>query len=233
MPVTHAFLEFACLMHGPRSVADRLQPRSPAALQGPPAIRIRHLNHYFGEGELRKQVLFDNNLEVDAGEIVIMTGPSGSGKTTLLTLIGTLRTVQEGERRGAGPASCPARRPTTLIAVRREDRLHLPAPQPVRVAHRAAERADGPASLFDCAADEMNAACHRDAHAAGPGAAHPLTSRASSPAGRSSAWPSPGRWSTGRSWCWPTSRPPRWTRVGPRGGDALPGAGPRRSTARS
>src|SRR5207244_7803159 len=35
-------------------------------------------------------------LEVMPGEIVIMTGPSGSGKTTLLTLIGGLRTVQEG-----------------------------------------------------------------------------------------------------------------------------------------
>ena len=59
-------------------------------------IRIRGLQHYFGEGELRKQALFDNNLDVYEGEIVIMTGPSGSGKTTLLTLIGTLRTVQEG-----------------------------------------------------------------------------------------------------------------------------------------
>ena len=61
-----------------------------------PVIRLRQLNHFFGEGELRKQVLFDNNLEVSQGEIVIMTGPSGSGKTTLLTLIGALRTVQEG-----------------------------------------------------------------------------------------------------------------------------------------
>jgi putative ABC transport system ATP-binding protein len=63
---------------------------------GEPVIRVRGLNHYYGEGELRKQVLFDNNLEVARGEIVIMTGPSGSGKTTLLTLIGALRTVQEG-----------------------------------------------------------------------------------------------------------------------------------------
>jgi putative ABC transport system ATP-binding protein len=41
-------------------------------------------------------VLFDNNLDLRPGEIVIMTGPSGSGKTTLLTLLGALRTVQEG-----------------------------------------------------------------------------------------------------------------------------------------
>ncbi|HYX12805.1 MAG TPA: DevA family ABC transporter ATP-binding protein, partial [Nostoc sp.] len=33
---------------------------------------------------------------ITAGEIVIMTGPSGSGKTTLLTLMGGLRSAQEG-----------------------------------------------------------------------------------------------------------------------------------------
>ena len=63
----------------------------------PPVFRVAHLNHYFDAGEARKQVLFDNNLEVQPGEVVIMTGPSGSGKTTLLTLIGALRTVQEGQ----------------------------------------------------------------------------------------------------------------------------------------
>ena len=59
-------------------------------------ISIQHLNHYFGEGSLRKQVLFDINLEIQPGEIVLMTGPSGSGKTSLLTLIGGLRSPQEG-----------------------------------------------------------------------------------------------------------------------------------------
>ncbi|MBD2079906.1 DevA family ABC transporter ATP-binding protein [Leptolyngbya sp. FACHB-17] len=61
-----------------------------------PVISVRNLNHYFGQGNLRKQVLFDINLDIYAGEIVIMTGPSGSGKTTLLTLLGGLRSAQEG-----------------------------------------------------------------------------------------------------------------------------------------
>jgi putative ABC transport system ATP-binding protein len=61
-----------------------------------PVISSRNLNHYFGEGNLKKQVLFDINLDIYAGEIVIMTGPSGSGKTTLLTLMGGLRSAQEG-----------------------------------------------------------------------------------------------------------------------------------------
>ncbi len=59
-------------------------------------VTINNLNHAFGKGELRKPFLFDVDLDISAGEIVIMTGPSGSGKTTLLTLIGGLGSVQSG-----------------------------------------------------------------------------------------------------------------------------------------
>ncbi len=59
-------------------------------------ILVQNLNHYFGSGSLRKQVLFDITLEIQEGEIVILTGPSGSGKTTLLTLLGGLRSAHEG-----------------------------------------------------------------------------------------------------------------------------------------
>jgi putative ABC transport system ATP-binding protein len=61
-----------------------------------PVIAIKGLNHYFGTGELKKQVLYDIDLEIKAGEVVIMTGPSGSGKTTLLSLMGGLRSAQAG-----------------------------------------------------------------------------------------------------------------------------------------
>lgn len=67
-----------------------------------PVIAINSLNHYFGQGSLSKQVLFDISLEIQPGEIVIMAGPSGSGKTTLLTLIGGLRSVQQGNLQFAG-----------------------------------------------------------------------------------------------------------------------------------
>jgi putative ABC transport system ATP-binding protein len=67
-----------------------------------PLISIRHVNHYFGEGQLRKQVLFDISADIVPGEIVLSTGPSGSGKTTILTLVGALRTVQEGSLRTMG-----------------------------------------------------------------------------------------------------------------------------------
>jgi putative ABC transport system ATP-binding protein len=59
-------------------------------------VRFSSVNHYFGEGKLRKQILFEVSDEIQPGEIVIITGPSGSGKTTLITLIGALRSTQEG-----------------------------------------------------------------------------------------------------------------------------------------
>ena len=82
------------------------------------AIVIHSLNHYFGRGNLRKQVLFDINLEIAAGEIVIMTGPSGSGKTTLLTLIGGLRSAQSGSLNVLGKELCHASA-SELVLVRR------------------------------------------------------------------------------------------------------------------
>jgi len=63
---------------------------------GETAIRAERLSHYYGTGELRKQILCEIDLEVRRGEIVLVTGPSGSGKTTLLTLVGALRSSQEG-----------------------------------------------------------------------------------------------------------------------------------------
>jgi len=62
-----------------------------------PAVRVHGLNHYYGEGEARNQVLFGNSIEIPAGQLVVMTGPSGAGKTTLLTLIGALRSAHEGK----------------------------------------------------------------------------------------------------------------------------------------
>lgn len=59
-------------------------------------VDARGVNFSFGKGDLSKQILFDVDVQIRPGEIVLLTGPSGSGKTTLLTLIGGLRTVRDG-----------------------------------------------------------------------------------------------------------------------------------------
>lgn len=81
-------------------------------------VDVHQLNYYFGKGNLKKQVLFDINLQIGKGEIVLMTGPSGSGKTTLLTLSGGLRSPQEGSMKVLGVEMVGASKRQT-IAVRR------------------------------------------------------------------------------------------------------------------
>jgi len=78
-------------------------------MSAPVPVEIRGLCHDVGRGEHRRRILRDVDASVPSGEIVIVTGPSGSGKTTLLTLVGALRSAQEGslrvlgeELRGAG-----------------------------------------------------------------------------------------------------------------------------------
>jgi putative ABC transport system ATP-binding protein len=67
-----------------------------------PVITARNVSHYYGSGALRRQILFDISVTVEAGEIVILTGPSGSGKTTLLTLSGALRSIEAGSLTALG-----------------------------------------------------------------------------------------------------------------------------------
>ena len=82
---------------GPLSTASSSPPAAAEA-----SIQVRDLNYFFGRGDLLKQVLYTISLDLSPGQIVIMTGPSGSGKTTLLTLIGALRSAQEGSLRVLG-----------------------------------------------------------------------------------------------------------------------------------
>jgi putative ABC transport system ATP-binding protein len=67
-----------------------------------PVISMRKVDHFYGTGPLRRQVLFDVTCDIWAGEIVMIAGPSGSGKTTILTLAGALRSVQQGSMRILG-----------------------------------------------------------------------------------------------------------------------------------
>lgn len=69
---------------------------SDSTLTNNPVVEITNLDFYFGKGDLKKQILFEINLTLKKGEVLIMKGPSGSGKTTLLTLMGALRSANYG-----------------------------------------------------------------------------------------------------------------------------------------
>ena len=65
-------------------------------------VEVDGLCHWYGVGEMRRQVLQQVSLTIQPGEVVLLTGPSGCGKTTLLTLVGALRQVQQGHVRVLG-----------------------------------------------------------------------------------------------------------------------------------
>jgi putative ABC transport system ATP-binding protein len=81
-------------------------------------IRLQEVSYFYGRAPIRRQVLYGVDAEIREGEIVILTGPSGSGKTTLITLIGALRSAQEGSVRIFGDEllRAPERR---LVAARK------------------------------------------------------------------------------------------------------------------
>ncbi len=81
-------------------------------------VSIQKLNHFFGEGKLRKQILFDIDLTLNSGEVIILKGPSGSGKTTLLTLMGGLRSPQDGSLKVFGRELVGAKK-SKLVETRR------------------------------------------------------------------------------------------------------------------
>jgi putative ABC transport system ATP-binding protein len=93
---------------------------TPQDMHMPPApVVISGLNHWFGEADSRRQVLFDIDLTLEPGELTILLGASGSGKTTLLTLMGCLRQVQIGSLQLLGVELNGAPEPV-LTACRRQ-----------------------------------------------------------------------------------------------------------------
>ena len=56
-------------------------------------IKLSGVNKYFGDF----QALKDINLDIPAGQVVVVLGPSGSGKSTLCRTINRLETIDSGE----------------------------------------------------------------------------------------------------------------------------------------
>ena len=62
-----------------------------------PAFRTRGLTKVYGEGNAAVHALRGVDVDITAGEILVLLGPSGSGKSTLLNIIGGLDRGTDGD----------------------------------------------------------------------------------------------------------------------------------------
>ncbi|QVL56280.1 MAG: ABC transporter ATP-binding protein [Simkaniaceae bacterium] len=60
------------------------------------AVKCSQIRKSFGTGDLRFEVLHGIDLEVKAGELLMLVGPSGSGKTTLISIIAGILSHDNG-----------------------------------------------------------------------------------------------------------------------------------------
>src|SRR5215475_10632672 len=67
-----------------------------------PAIAVRQLTKSYEEGAAGTLALRGLDLDVSAGELLMLMGPSGSGKTTLLSIMGCILTATSGSVQVAG-----------------------------------------------------------------------------------------------------------------------------------
>ena len=70
----------------------------------PTAIRLRHCAKTFADGTTALQPL---DLDIGAGETVVLLGPSGCGKTTTLRIIAGLEQPDAGGESGSGTPPLP------------------------------------------------------------------------------------------------------------------------------
>ncbi len=70
---------------------------SRAAAAGEEAVfRVANLTKVYDMGEVKVEALRGVDMELYAGELVVLLGPSGSGKSTLLNILGGLDTATDG-----------------------------------------------------------------------------------------------------------------------------------------
>ncbi|WP_299074462.1 ABC transporter ATP-binding protein [uncultured Paraglaciecola sp.] len=63
----------------------------------PCAFSTKDLTKIYGEGETAVHALRGVNVDIPAGEMVVLLGPSGSGKSTLLNILGGLDSASSGQ----------------------------------------------------------------------------------------------------------------------------------------
>ena len=181
-----------------------------------PLVRIEGLHKYFGPHHVLRGI----DLTVNQGEVSVVIGPSGSGKSTMLRCVNLLETISAGRIYVGGQ----------LIGYRDvKGRLHDLKAKEIAAQRREIGMVFQRFNLFPHKTALQNimeapVQVKGQSKAARPEARRwscwtawawrtaPTTTRRSSPAASSSAWPLPGRWPWTRSSCSSTSPPRRWTR---------------------
>jgi len=82
---------------GRRRDAPQETPARTAPAPGSPVFRAQGLTKVYRMGEVSVEALRGIDLELRAGELVVLLGPSGSGKSTLLNILGGLDVPTSGE----------------------------------------------------------------------------------------------------------------------------------------
>jgi len=83
-------------MHSAMPTDQDMDNGSPGRARAP-VFRVRGLTKVYGSGEAEVRALAGVDLDLYAGELVVLLGPSGSGKTTLLNNLGGLDVPTAGE----------------------------------------------------------------------------------------------------------------------------------------
>ena len=173
-------------------------------------FRTEHLSKLYPDGQVH--AVEDVSISVRRGEYVAIMGPSGSGKSTLLNLLGALDRPTSGEVYFDGQS---------LSKVRSLDRLrsqkfgfvfqsfHL-LPILTAVENVQVPMFEGPL------APSARIARHASCSIWWAWATASTTCRRNSRWASGSGWPSPDRWPTIPSPCWPTSPPATSTRSRPK-----------------
>jgi putative ABC transport system ATP-binding protein len=62
-----------------------------------PLFALKRLSKTYGEGATAVRALIEVDLDISAGELIVLLGPSGSGKSTLLNILGGLDRATSGD----------------------------------------------------------------------------------------------------------------------------------------
>lgn len=120
---------------------------------GDVVLRCEGLTRTYGSGASEVHALVDAEVELRAGELVVLRGPSGSGKTTLLNLLGGLDEPTSG-RVWIGDREVTGASEAELVALRRTEIGYIFQTFALLPVLSAAENVDLPMRIAGIPAEE-------------------------------------------------------------------------------